>query len=519
MRVHTPRGWVDGFLPYACGEGEKRIQVAVWCTVAPVDGLYFVRERSLAVLYAYLRELRLSDVVRKVVSRQSERLRNSKYLSVGAGLAVSVTGGVGTNPVGFIASCHPQALDEIVLPSELTFDLGPAFKLEPDRKQVRWIDLQGRATPSALVALAGWNAFSGTALKVDELEPRLAAARALLESIDWGRASVVETNGGTPVRPDPAIQSGASSSLTGSLFGYGNYAKTMILPNIKSRIRVTTIHEIDPTQMPTNRGTVRWTTEPGVTNLDDGQVFLIAGFHHTHAPLASEALRRGAIAVVEKPIATARSQLQELRTQLASHPGRLFACFQRRYSSFNRLLRRDLQVDDAVPLSYHCIVYEVPLPARHWYRWPNSGSSVVSNGCHWIDHFLFLNGYARPADYSARRARDGTVVCTAELENGAVFTMVLTDRGSARIGVQDHVEVRVGTRTVRIENGSEYVAESEHRIIRRRRVDRLDAHKTMYRRIAEHIAAGEGGDSLESMDVGGQLVLDLDEEVRKRSWR
>ena len=40
-------------------------------------------------------------------------------------------------------------------------------------------------------------------------------------------------------------------------------------------------------------------------------VHLIAGFHHTHAPLACHALDAGAHAVVEKPLATTEAQLHD----------------------------------------------------------------------------------------------------------------------------------------------------------------------------------------------------------------
>ena len=83
----------------------------------------------------------------------------------------------------------------------------------------------------------------------------------------------------------------------------------------------------------------------------------------------------------------------------------------------------DLGVAPGEPVSYHCIVYEVPLPELHWYRWPSSRSRLISNGCHWTDHFLLLNGFAEPVAYDVVESSDGMVNVTVELANGAVFTM------------------------------------------------------------------------------------------------
>ncbi len=73
----------------------------------------------------------------------------------------------------------------------------------------------------------------------------------------------------------------------------------------------------------------------------------------------------------------------------------------------NAIAREDLAAAPGQPMSCHCVVYEVPLPRRHWYRWPVSSDRLVSNGCHWVDHFLFLNGFARERSAEAWSAGNG----------------------------------------------------------------------------------------------------------------
>ncbi|NNL65769.1 MAG: Gfo/Idh/MocA family oxidoreductase, partial [Myxococcales bacterium] len=302
------------------------------------------------------------------------------------------------------------------------------------------------------------------------------------------------------------------------LFGYGNYAKTVMLPAVRRHLRVDAIHEVDPTQMPLRRSKeVRWDTSPTPRPDESADAFLIAGFHHTHAPLAVDALRRGAAAVIEKPVATTRSQLRELLVAQEETGGRVFSCFQRRYTPFNDLARRHLRTAPGDPINYHCIAYEVPNPELHWYRWQNSGSRLVSNGCHWLDHFLYLNDWSPVQTRQIASSPDGTLNCFVTLANGACFNMVLTDAGSKRTGMQDHVELRANGVTVRIRDTARYHAEDGARTLGRARTTRLDSYRRMYESIAERIVRGEPGDSKLAVQASTQLVLNLEADLQHRT--
>ena len=124
--------------------------------------------------------------------------------------------------------------------------------------------------------------------------------------------------------------------------------------------------------------------------------------------------------MIEKPIAVDRNQLQDLLAAMESSTGQIFECFQKRYSPFNAWVRDDLGIEPNAPISYHCIVFEEPLPRLHWYRWPNSKSRLVSNGCHWIDHFLHLNNFAPPLTHDLTIGPRGTLNVSIELKNNGI---------------------------------------------------------------------------------------------------
>ncbi len=524
MRVLVDDRWVDALLDFHRPAGHYRVEVHRLVNLEPVPGLYFVRGASPRLLWNYLREVGPRAVLRKTRSRMQERLRNDKWLSVGEGRVMEAPDGARLSPgagVRFAAPAHPRCVERLVLPAELVFPNPGAGS--PEAGELAFVPApraRPGSAPPVLSALAGWFPDSGAPLPVPPGAGLAAEVEAALRRAEGARARRLPLRPRTPVMersaaPDLPIPSKASDRPPAALFGYGHYAKTVILPHVRSSLALREVHEVDPSQIPLRRPRgLLFDTSPEPRPDTEARVFLIAGYHHTHAPLAARILERGGYAVVEKPVAVDGAQLKDLLGLLEAGRGAgLFACFHRRYSPFNDLALRDLGERPGAPIDYHCIVYEVPLPPHHWYRWPRSRSRLVSNGCHWIDHFVYLNGFAEVEECGVKPFRNGAVECFAVLRNGAVFTMLLTDRGSERIGLQDYVELRSGRTTVRIRDGIWYESETSSRLLRRHRISKTLPYRTMYREIASRIRRGEGGDSVRSVRVSTGLVLALEEKL------
>lgn len=507
MRIAAAGRLADGFLDYHRGRDEYRVQVSAILNLRRLGGVAFIRQPSARLLLNYLRELGPVGVARKVRSRLAEAGRNDKWLSCGLGTIVEAPDGGRFRPgeqVVFIAPAHPPFAERLCLPEAL-LEASPIAA--PGGRPVQ---LEANAAPGAeLERLAGWTRWSGAPLP--PAAAALAEAQHLLADAKWSGGRTLP-EAASPVMESSRGESGGEFIL----FGFGNYAKTVILPFLPPRLKVGRVHEIDPTQLgPRLPPPINWSTRPTLFDGDTPKAVLIAGFHHTHPGLAVEALRRGAYAVVEKPLVTARDQLGPLVEAVSAAP-RLFACFHKRYSAFTARAPIDLAVRPGDPIHYHCVVFEEPLPELHWYRWPDSGSRLVSNGCHWLDHFLFLNSYARPVRSQVTRANDDIASVLVELENGAVFTMTLGDQGSPRLGVRDYVELRAGRRTASIIDATRYHAEDQSRVLARARVGRRESYSRMYRSIGEAILAGRKGDSIESVEVGNRLLMDLEDELRSQ---
>jgi predicted dehydrogenase len=231
-------------------------------------------------------------------------------------------------------------------------------------------------------------------------------------------------------------------------------------------------------------------------------------------------MEQGARAVIiEKPIVTTSADLDLLCTAVEKYGTPVFAAFQKRYSRFNDYLAEDLRVRPGEPVSCFAVAYEVPLPPRHWYRWPNSGSSIISNGCHWIDHFLYLNNYSSVRQVAAEPLGEASLLVRMILENEAALSLSLTHEGSPRLGVREHCEFRANGVTATVADAKNYVSESARGVIRKARMHRFSAYRAMYRSMCAAIATDAGGDSLRSLRQSGHAVLVAEECLAKAAVR
>jgi len=490
-----------------------RIAVDHWQPLCRVDDQFIDPPRSLRLVWHYLKRIGLIAVLRKIHSRLCETARNRKVAAVGTGMILEFPE---NSPwqfgerVLFFAPNHPEERRPTVCVDERF-----VFRVA-DFLSMRRTEAPGNDLPQELVDYVGWSVFSGVDVDRERILQGLTHLIGLFPTFGERNASFDVAAVEVTERIEATHPRRAGRPLA-VLFGLGHYAKTQIIPHIRQYLDLRCVHELDPDQL---RTAYRWgvalDTSPVPREDERYDAWFIAGYHHTHAELAVHALHQGAYAVVEKPLATTWRQYESLRRALGSAGSRrLFACFHKRYSKLNEWALHDLEVNAGDPVDMHCIVYEIPLPRRHWYNWPNSGSRLVSNGCHWLDYFLFINGYCPVVEAGLWLGRGGDLVVFARLENSAILSLSLTDTGSARLGVRDLIELRAGDVTVRMIDGTFYEAESSVRVLRRKRVNPMPAYRRMYESICCRIAEGGHGDEFNTLR-STELMLRLEDEVRTK---
>lgn len=505
--VVTP---VDPYCPDSC----LRIQPNLWVTLQPIRDQYIDRPRNLSYVIAHLRAAGFRTTLQKLKSRLSETRRNDKYLGFGVGRVLSSSGIPAETMVCFLCYNHCLCSDQVVVHRSFVtnWTTPPAWPTTElwyfGANQCRFDD--------GVLAYRGWSEYSGQPLDQQHLQTTLDRQKRIVEeflqsspkpTLKWTLPEYTEP------RETHQFDVPPKGCIETILFGYGNYAKSMVLPALSKHLSVRCIHEIDPLQMPLRGARYHLDSCPTPRPHERGKVWLIAGYHHTHAELAGAALRRGVVAVVEKPLATTLEQLNQFRQVLTSTKGTFYQCLQRRYLPFNEYLYQDLEVNPGAPLHYYCIIFEEQLPRHHWYRWPNSGSRLVSNGCHWIDHFMHLNQWSPAIQQSARINQAGDYIISMELANGACLSMVITESGSPRLGVREYVRVSHAMAHAEIIDCWKYRAEHKHRVVRSTQLaGKHESIKIMYKFITDRIRTGSTGDALQSLH-SMETVLTLEETL------
>lgn len=525
MRAYISCKLKTNYLDYAMFPNSVRIQVTSCVNVVSVDDQYIVRPKKIKYLINQVKKRGLVQTLRKIISRTKERSRNMKYMSCGRGLVIDSQAGEQyiNKQVVFLMPNHPQMVDNVVLPVDLVcVEEGDHF----DASKIKGLCLYNSMLnekfrlPAWVENLKGWSECSGISINKlvagDDLRSFISIC---LEQVEKECATQLScevfplyenyvANTDTPI-----VESKNFYKKSAVLYGLGNFAKTCLLPNIKSRCHVVRIHELDPLQLGPVLNKSGYSTSPAYE--PGSKLYFIAGYHHTHMDTVFSALAEGADVVVEKPLLTTHAQLIKLKKLFESKvKSRIFVCYQKRYYQFNRYIFDDLNVKKNDPINYHCTVFEELLPAKHWYNWPNSRGRIVSNGCHWVDHFLFLNGYAKVTQYSAEVCTKGVYNVNISLVNGAAFTMTLTEVGSSRWGVQEYIELRAGEVTAKIINAKQYYSENGLVTLRRKRINPATVHKTMYQCIMDCVYDdSHPGDSYASLIDLSELILNLDAQI------
>lgn len=155
----------------------------------------------------------------------------------------------------------------------------------------------------------------------------------------------------------------------------------------------------------------------------------------THAPLAAQAVRAGAIPLVEKPTALSLSEMDELQAASAETGLPILTVFQHRFGAAGVRLRR-LAESGALgrPLVAACETlwyrtdnyFEVPWRGR----WDiEGGGPTMGHGIHQFDLLLaVLGSWSSVSAFAARQARptdtEDVSIAVARFDNGALATVI-----------------------------------------------------------------------------------------------
>lgn len=192
----------------------------------------------------------------------------------------------------------------------------------------------------------------------------------------------------------------AFKSVRIGLVGAGNFAKTMLLPDLFR------MKDITPVAISTSTGLSSADTAKkfgfAKASTDSEEIFsdkdinlvMIATRHASHASLIVRGLQAGKFVYCEKPPALNAEELDAIKKAYSSSSGSLFVGYNRRFSSFIVKMKELFESSEGPKHLYYRINAGY-LEKSSWYNDPDEGNRIIGECGHFVDTAMYLVG-SRP---------------------------------------------------------------------------------------------------------------------------
>jgi predicted dehydrogenase len=403
-----------------------------------------------------------------------------------------------------LASRVPACAQQLVIHPDLVLDVADAFSVDdlqllaarllPAADVLNKLCRQsflysGMRPPAELVEL------HTTALAADNVRSPVPATEALRPPT--GAKDAADTVLRLKTTPT------SSSGIPVAVLGGGDYTRSEIIPALRrGRFSLYAVANREPqiaALVGRQYGFVLATTdsERAIAELPAPGLVIVATAHDSHARLACAAVKAGHRVFLEKPPTVTVEDVHRLADAMHSNPGSIEIGFNRRYHPLVRRARARLKQESG-PTSISCTVKELTFQDDHWYFWPNQGTRITGNLCHWIDLAVYLiDGSPMPVSVTLSPRMPGTEpgsdeerVLTVTFEDGSLLTVLGTTRGDDIRGVQELMDIRRGYTTITIDDLWKYRLRSDGIERLSRTLFRDKAHAGMYREGLGRIKAG-----------------------------
>ena len=275
-----------------------------------------------------------------------------------------------------------------------------------------------------------------------------------------------EIRGPTPVLNSTPIK-GANPSRRGvpngtrirlGFIGAGNYASSMLLPQLAVRTDVELAHVVTTTSLSAANAQRRFGFQAASTDIDRllsddsiGAIFVLTR-HHTHADLVCRVLAAGKAVFVEKPLALNEDELEHI-IEVVRNTGndRLMVGFNRRFAPLLSGMRARFGTEMGRSVARYS-VNAGPLEANSWYLNVDlEGSRFIGEGGHFIDTVGWWLGVNPIEVYAAATGDAQEIQVVLRYEDGSVATVAYVTNGNPRFP-KEIFEVSANGRTARLDN-------------------------------------------------------------------
>jgi predicted dehydrogenase/threonine dehydrogenase-like Zn-dependent dehydrogenase len=256
----------------------------------------------------------------------------------------------------------------------------------------------------------------------------------------------------------PAPRGTSQGQLALGFIGAGNYASSVLLPNL-ARLKtvrlahVATTRSLSAVNAQRRFGFTTASTTPAAvledTSLD--AIFIVTR-HRTHADLVCRALETGKAVFVEKPLALTRDELDRIIHVITTTGNdRLMVGFNRRFAPLLvQMKSRFGQQSRSSATRY--LVNAGPLAPDSWYRNEEvEGSRFTGEGGHFIDTLSWWAESLPEEVYAVRGPEKADVQAIVRLQNGSCGTITYVTSGNSRYP-KETLDAAAGGRSARLDN-------------------------------------------------------------------
>ena len=273
-------------------------------------------------------------------------------------------------------------------------------------------------------------------------------------------------------RPEPRQP---PSGLSVGFIGFGNYARSVLVPAVRSHEGVQLRGVVTATGMTARHAAERYgfasaATDPAaVLEADDIDLVFIATRHDSHAGYAAAALRAGKHVFCEKPMALDREQLAAVAAAAGDAPGLLTIGFNRRFAPLVDEMRAALRSRTG-PLVMAYRINAGALDPDSWIRRDEGGGRIIGELCHFLDLLSHLCA-SRPIEVHAIAARgvDDALSVLIRFADGSVGSITYSSIGDPA-APKEFLDVFAGGLVLQLTDFTrlEIHADGKRRLIKRR---------------------------------------------------
>jgi len=250
----------------------------------------------------------------------------------------------------------------------------------------------------------------------------------------------------------------ASKRLAIGFVGAGNYASSMLLPQLASLpnaelVHVTTTKSLSAVNAQRRFGfTTASTSASAVLDDESLDAIFVVTRHATHADLVCRALETGKAVFVEKPLALTAAELDRI-TEVVATTGndKLMVGFNRRFAPMLVKMKADFGPASSAAVTRY-LVNAGPLAADSWYRNDGEGSRFTGEGGHFLDTLSWWADSLPEEVYAVGGGPDSDdVQVTVRFANGASGVISYLAGGNVRFP-KETLDATGGGRSARLDN-------------------------------------------------------------------